>query len=417
MYIKRNIEEKIIEASQQFASITIYGSRQVGKLTLIKKIFPEIEYVTLDDIEIRSYAISNPKEFLKYYGKPLIIDEIQKAPKLLEYIKIEIDEMKKNCLKNNEKIKLLYILSGSNQFELQEAITESLAGRTCVFNLASLSYNEIKQRTSHSSFNPNITILREKGKNLNNEYRSRKEIFEDIMIGGMPDYVVNKVNRDMFFKSYITTYIEKDVRKVVSADKETTFVNFMKYVALRTGCQLDCVEISRSIGIDARTVKSWIAILETSGIIKLLQPYTKNVSDRVVKTPKLYFMDTGLCAYLCGMPSAEILEKSAFSGAFYETYVVSEIIKSYYNNYKDISNLYYYRDRDQYEVDLIIEDYDSIYPIEIKKGINPVSSNKNFKVLEKYKKTINIGLVIDSSNKVFPINDKVYYCPIDIIGL
>lgn len=417
MYIKRDIEEKIIEASQQFASITVYGSRQVGKSTLIEKIFPKIEYVTLDDIEVRSYAISNPKEFLKYYGKPLIIDEIQKAPKLLEYIKIEIDEMKKNCLKNNEKTKLLYILSGSNQFELQEAITESLAGRTCVFNLASLSYNEIKQRTSHSSFNPDIAVLREKERNLNNEYRSRKKIFEDIMIGGMPDYVVNKVNRDMFFKSYITTYIEKDVRKVISADKETIFVNFMKYVALRTGCQLDCVEISRSIGIDARTVKSWIAILETSGIIKLLQPYTKNVSDRIVKTPKLYFMDTGLCAYLCGMPSAEILEKSAFAGAFYETYVVSEIIKSYYNNYKDTSNLYYYRDRDQYEVDLIIEDYDSIYPIEIKKGINPVSSNKNFKVLEKYKKTINIGLVIDSSNKVFPINDKVYYCPIDIIGL
>lgn len=417
MYIKRDIEEKIIEASQQFASITVYGSRQVGKLTLIRKIFPKIEYVTLDDIEVRSYAISNPKEFLKYYGKPLIIDEIQKAPKLLEYIKIEIDEMKKNCLKNNEKTKLLYILSGSNQFELQEAITESLAGRTCVFNLASLLYNEIKQRTSHSSFNPDIAILREKERNLNNEYRSRKRIFEDIMIGGMPDYVVNKVNRDMFFKSYITTYIEKDVRKVISADKETTFVNFMKYVALRTGCQLDCVEISRSIGIDARTVKSWITILETSGIIKLLQPYTKNVSDRIVKTPKLYFMDTGLCAYLCGMPSAEILEKSAFAGAFYETYVVSEIIKSYYNNFKDTSNLYYYRDRDQYEVDLIIEDYDSIYPIEIKKGINPVSNNKNFKVLEKYKKNINIGLVIDSSNKVFPINDKVYYCPIDIIGL
>ena len=417
MYIKRDIEEKIIEASQQFASITVYGSRQVGKLTLIRKIFPEIEYVTLDDIEVRSYAISNPKEFLKYYGKPLIIDEIQKAPKLLEYIKIEIDEMKKNCLKNNEKTKLLYILSGSNQFELQEAITESLAGRTCVFNLASLSYNEIKQRTPHSSFNPDIAILRGKERNLNNEYRSRKKIFEDIMIGGMPDYVVNKVNRDMFFKSYITTYIEKDVRKVISADKETTFVNFMKYVALRTGCQLDCVEISRSIGIDARTVKSWIAILETSGIIKLLQPYTKNVSNRVIKTPKLYFMDTGLCAYLCGMPSAEVLEKSAFAGAFYETYVVSEIIKSYYNNYKDTSNLYYYRDRDQYEVDLIIEDYGSIYPIEIKKGINPVSNNKNFKVLEKYKKNINIGLVIDSSNKVFPINDKVYYCPIDIIGL
>ena len=194
-------------------------------------------------------------------------------------------------------------------------------------------------------------------------------------------------------------------------------MNFMKYIALRTSCQLDYSEISKSIGIDVRTTKSWISILETSGIIKLLQPYAKNMSDRIIKTPKLYFMDTGLCAYLCGMPSADILEKSTFAGAFYETYVISEIIKSYYNNYKDTSNIYYYRDKDQYEVDLIIEEFDSIYPIEIKKGINPVSSNKKFKVLEKYKKKVNIGLVIDSSNKVFPINDEVYYCPIDIIGL
>ena len=417
MYLKRNIEEKLIEASHQFASITIYGSRQVGKSTLIKKIFSKMEYVTLDDIEIRDYALKDPKGFLKYYGKPLIIDEIQKAPKLLEYIKIEIDEMKKACLKNNEKNKLLYVLSGSNQFELQDAITESLAGRTCIFNLASLSYNEIKKRIDHSSFNPEINILREKEKKLNNKYRSRKEIFLDIMIGGMPEYVVNKPNRDMFFKSYITTYIEKDVRKIIAADKETTFMNFMKYIALRTSCQLDYSEISKSIGIDARTTKSWISILETSGIIKLLQPYAKNMSDRIIKTPKLYFMDTGLCAYLCGMPSADILEKSTFAGAFYETYVISEIIKSYYSNYKDTSNIYYYRDKDQYEVDLIIEEFDSIYPIEIKKGINPISSNKKFKVLEKYKKKINIGLVIDSSNKVFPINDEVYYCPIDIIGL
>lgn len=401
------------ESSKQFASITIYGSRQIGKATLIKNIFSNIKYVTLDDIGIRDYAINDPKGFLKYYNKPLIIDEIQKAPKLLDYIKIEIDEMKKMCLKNNEKIKMLYIFSGSNQFELQDSITESLAGRTCVFNLSSLSYNEIKERKEHSFFNPKIDILQAKEKLLNNEFRSRKEIFEDIMIGGMPEYVVNRPNRDMFFKSYITTYIEKDVRKIIAADKETTFMNFMQYVALRTGCQIDYSEISISVGIDSRTAKAWISVLETSGIVKLIHPYAKNLSDRVIKTPKLYFLDTGLCAYLCGMLSAEILEKSSFAGAFYETYVVSEIIKSFYNDYKDISNIYYYRDRDQYEVDLIIEEYDSIYPIEIKKGINRVSYNKKFTFLNKYNKTINKGLVIDLSE----INSEVFYCPIDIIGL
>lgn len=415
MYLKRDIEEKIIEASRNFASITIYGPRQVGKSTLIKNIFPDIKYITLDDIEIKDYALRDPKGFLKYYGKPLLIDEIQKAPKLLEYIKKEIDEMKIENLKKNEKIKLIYILSGSNQFELQDAITESLAGRTCIFNLASLSYNELKERKHHEPFNPEISVLKDKEKNIIN-FRTRKDIFEDIMIGGMPEYVINKLNRDMFFKSYITTYIEKDVRKVISSAKETTFMNFMKYVALRTACQLDYTEISRSVGIDTRTIKEWISVLETSGIIKLIYPYAKNLSDRVIKTPKLYFMDTGLATYLCGMPTADILEKSTFAGAFYETYVISEIIKSFYNNYKDTSVIYYYRDKDQHEVDLIIEAFDSIYPIEIKKGINPVSHSKKFTVLKKYDKKVNVGLVLYSGDQILPINDEVYYCPIDLIG-
>lgn len=416
MYIKRNIENKIIQASKQFACLTIYGPRQVGKSTLIEKIFPNITYVTLDDIELRDYALKDPKGFIKYYSHPLIIDEIQKAPELLDYIKIEIDEMKRNCLNNNKPIELLYIISGSNQYELQDAIVESLAGRTCVFNLSSLSYNEIKERKFFNCFEPEINVLREKNKLLNN-YRSRKEIFDDILLGGMPEYITLKPDREMFFKSYISTYIEKDVKKIISASKETTFMNFMKYVALRTSCRLDYNEISRSIGIDTRTVKNWISILETSGIIKLIYPFSPNISDRVIKSPKLYFMDTGLCAYLCGMPDSQILEKSAFAGAFYETYVISEIIKSYYNDYQNVNNIYYYRDKDQYEVDLIIESFDSIYPIEIKKGINPVSHSKNFNVLKKYKKKINIGLVIDSSDKVLPINDEVYYCPIDLIGL
>lgn len=417
MYLKRDIENKIIEASKQFACITIYGSRQVGKSTLLTHIFPSIQSVSFDDLQIRDYAQKDPKGFLKYYGTPLIIDEVHKAPGIVEAIKIEIDKMKESSIKNNTAYKLLYILSGSNQFELRETVSESLAGRTCVFNLSSLSYNEIKNRNKKSYFNPDVEILREKEKDLNNTYRSRKIIFEDIFKGGMPEYILQNKDREMFFNSYVSTYIEKDVKKIIAADKEVTFMNFMKYVALRTACQVDYTEISRSVGIDARTVKGWLSILETSGIIKLIQPYLKNVSDRIIKAPKMYFMDTGLCSYLCGIPSADILEKSAFAGAFYETYVISEILKSFYNDYHNVNSIYYYRDKDQREVDLIIESFDSIYPIEIKKGVNPVGRNKNFNFLMKYNKIINIGLVIDSSDKVFPINDDVYYCPVDLIGL
>lgn len=415
-YFKRDIEDQIKKASQQFACITVYGARQVGKSTLLQHLFPEITFVTLDDDEIKDYALTDPKGFLKYYSHPLIIDEIQKAPKLLDYIKIEIDNKKLEWLNEDKGQQLLYILSGSNKFELQEAVSDSLAGRTCIFQLSSLSYNEISQRNSHHAFNPEVDFLRKQSPMVD-KFRSRKEIFEYIFRGGMPEYVLNKLDRNMFFKSYISTYIEKDVRKVIQTNKETTFRNFMKYVALRTGQTIDYNEISRSVGIDARTVKDWLSILETSGVIWLIHPYSPNQSNRIIKASKLYFMDTGLCAYLCGLPSADILEKSTFAGAFYETYAISEIIKSYQNDYKNTDDIYYYRDRDQYEVDLIIDSFNSIYPIEIKKGIATISRRKNFSCLNKYNKKINIGLVIDSSDKVFPINDNVYICPLDIIGL
>ena len=234
----------------------------------------------------------------------------------------------------------------------------------------------------------------------------------------MPEYVLNNIDRERYYNSYVTTYIEKDVKKVISASKETIFLNFMEYIALRTANQIDYTDISRNIGIDSRTVKEWISILETSGIIKLLQPYMSNISDRIIKKPKIYFLDTGLCSYLARIPTAEILEKSAFAGAFYETYVVSEIIKSYYNSSKDYKReIYYYRDKDQKEVDLIIETFEGIYPIEIKKGINRVSPKKSFSFLQKYNKKILNGLIIDSCEKIVPLNNEIYYCPISMIGL
>ncbi|MDO5330061.1 MAG: ATP-binding protein [Bacillota bacterium] len=415
-YITRDIENKLKEAAKQFASITIYGPRQVGKSTVVKRLFHDVPSISMDNLELRNYALKDPSGFVRSLETPILIDEIQKAPELLEGIKEIIDKKKLEWLEQGEDVKLLYILSGSNQFELQEAISESLAGRTCVFNLSSLSYNEIVRRGSSAPFSPSIEVLQRKAANLG-ETRSRREIFSSIFLGGMPEYIDRSPDRDMFFSSYISTYLEKDVRKLVEADKITVFLDFMKYVALRSACQINFSEIARSIGIDARTVKSWLSILETSGIIKQITPYYKNLSDRITKANKLYFMDTGLCAYLCGIPSSEILERSAFAGAFYETYVVSEIIKSFYNGYKSADCIYYYRDKDQKEVDLVIEEFDSVYPIEIKKGVGSVSSKKNFSFLNKYGKKVNVGLVIDSSERLMRLNDEAYICPIDTIGL
>ena len=418
MYINRALEKQIIKASSEFACITIYGARQTGKSTMVRYLFSDtFNYVTLDDLSIRDYALRDPKGFLDFYKSPLVIDEIQKAPSILSYIKIIIDNYKEQCLIENKPVKLLYILTGSNQFELQEAISESLAGRTAIFNMTSLSFSEKYKYLEQSYFDPHINVLLKKEKYAH-KFLSRKEIFEDIFNGGMPEFVLNNINRDRYYNSYVTTYIEKDVKKVISASKETVFLNFMEYIALRTANQIDYADISRSVGIDSRTVKEWISILETSGIIKLLQPYMSNISDRIIKKPKIYFLDTGLCSYLARIPTAEILEKSAFAGAFYETYVVSEIIKSYYNSSKDYKReIYYYRDKDQKEVDLIIETFEGIYPIEIKKGINRVSPKKSFRFLQKYNKKILNGLIIDSCEKIKPLNNEIYYCPISMIGL
>lgn len=255
MYINRALEKQIISASKEFACITIYGARQTGKLTMVKHLFTDtFNYVTFDDLSIRDYAIRDPKGFLDFYKFPLVIDEIQKAPSVLSYIKIVIDNYKEECLKNNKSIKLLYILTGLNQFELQEAITESLAGRTAIFNMISLSFAEKYGYQEQSYFDPNIETLLIKEKKIH-KHRSRKEIFEDIFNGGMPEFVLNNIDRERYYNSYVTTYIERDVKKVISASKETTFLNFMEYIALRTANQIDYTDISKNIGIDSRTVK------------------------------------------------------------------------------------------------------------------------------------------------------------------
>ena len=232
----------------------------------------------------------------------------------------------------------------------------------------------------------------------------------------MPDIVTGIADRDKYYESYISTYIEKDIRELIGVGKEIRFLNFLSIIALRTAQELRYDTLANAVGIDVRTCKNWIYILQASGLIYLLEPYMSSLSNRIIKAPKLYFTDTGLCSYLCRWQDALMLENCAMSGAFFETYVVSEILKNLYAyNISPKNCLYYYRDIDQKEVDLIFIKNDELYPIEIKKGINPTKANKNFNVLKKYNKTIKPGLIIDNCDSIRPINKDAYYLPVSLL--
>ena len=418
MYVTRNSEPIIREVSKSFPCIVLYGPRQVGKSTTIDHIFgDDFRKVTLDDLEDRNLAIQNPKLFLETYGWPLIIDEIQKAPALLDEIKKVIDAQRLVWVKNNEERQLMYILTGSNRFELQQGISDSLAGRCGVIDMASFSQSET-YGAEGKLFDPEISRLLKREKELTGKYRTRQQVFRDIFRGGMPDIVTGVSNREVYFKSYVSTYIEKDVRKLISAGSELQFRNFLSIIALRTAQELHYDTIANSIGIDVRTCKKWLSILETSGLIYLLQPYMANISNRIIKAPKLYFMDTGLCAWLCRWPDAAMLEQCAMSGYFFETFVVSELIKNFYVHNKDPKeSLFYYRDIDQKEIDLIYVQQNGIYPIEIKTGSTPKKPTKNYSVLKKYKLEIRNGLVIDTCDKIRPVNEDAWYYPVCILGM
>ena len=378
MYIKRVMEKTIKKMVNEFPVIVISGARQVGKSTMLQMIKEDnMNYVTLDDLDARNLALSDPKYFLEQYSHPLLIDEIQYAPNLLPYIKMIVDDEKFKALKNNTEVKSLFWLTGSQQFKVMKDVSESLAGRVGVLNLYSLSNSEIKGY-ERLLFTPKLDELK---KNENIVHCDSKEIFERIYNGGMPSIATGAIERSNYFSSYINTYIERDVKQLLNVGKTIEFYNFMQYIAVRTAQELNYSTIAKEIGVDSKTIKNWISILESSGIIYLLQPFSSNLSNRIIKAPKLYFMDTGLCSYLAKYPNPETLEIGALSGAIFETFVVSEIIKNITSHGLDPKmNLYYYRDKDQKEVDLLYIEGDTIYPIEIKKGISPNNPDKNFAV-------------------------------------
>lgn len=418
-YIHRTIEAKLDEMYGNFPAILVTGSRQSGKSTVLQYITnkknQKINEVSLDDITERMMAIEDPEAFLRVHGVPLIIDEFQYAPNLLSYIKIKIDDARKNeMFGDGKEVGTLYYLTGSQIFETMENITESLAGRVGIVDLYPLSTREIC-KLNEEIFIPDINIIRKK-QPLKYEYMDN--VFDRIFKGSYPElYKNNKISLEAFFSSYLRTYIERDVRKIINIQDEAKFVKFISSLAARTGQEFNASDIAKDVGVDSETVNKWTGILSNTYIIFLLHPHMNNNVGRIIKRPKIYFMDTGLACYLTGYVSSETLQKSAYSGQIFETYIVSEIVKSYTNNQRDPrKHLYYYRDNNGKEIDLLIIHEDNIYPVEIKKGANPgKEAIKNFNIVEKFEMNSPNGIVICLSKDIHALDEKNYMLPIEYI--
>ena len=411
MYIPRHMEEQILQASRHYPVVMVCGQRQVGKSTMLHHLKEDSRrYVTMDDGNARRLASSDPALFFETYGYPLLIDEFQQVPTLLLELKKIVDEKALSGEDNSG----MFWLTGSQKFQMMQNISESLAGRVAVYDLAGLSAAEIEGRPA-ALFHPDLSTLRERIKTA--KQKDIHDIYEDIFRGGMPRLRATDTERDRYYMDYINTYIERDVKDLAQVGKLTEFYSFLVYMAARTGQELKYSEIAGDIGVSAPTAKAWVSILERSGIIFILRPYASNVTSRLVKTPKVYFMDTGLAAYLCRWPDAATLESGPMDGAFLETYAVTEIVKSYYNAGKPV-DLYYYRDIDGKEIDLLVVEGNRIFPMEIKKAKEPSHADKNFRALEKLKKNgteIQPGLILCMSDDLIPYNRDVWFCPIRVL--
>ncbi len=405
MYIKRTMEPTIRRASNSFPVIMVTGPRQIGKTTLLQRCAePNRHYVTLDDLNQRSLAKSDPELFFKRNPPPILIDEVQYAPELFSSIKIICDREHKNGL---------FWLTGSQKFHLMQNISESLAGRVAILDLLGLSQSEIFDYAQDSKpLLPTLEWLTQARKNAKKDF-GLMEVYKRIWTGSFPQIVLQpETDRDLFYASYVQTYIQRDVREITNITNETGFYNFLRAVAARTGQLLNYADLARDADINHRTVKDWLNILETSGIIYLLRPYHTNVVNRLIKTPKLYFLDTGLCSYLTRWQSIESLEAGAMSGHILETYVFTEILKSYWHNGKE-AYFNFYRDKDDREIDLIIDQNNTLYPIEVKKTANPAdNAPSNFKYLAGLKQNIGHGMVICLTEKDIPLSRDVDAMPV-----
>lgn len=404
-YITRNLESVVIQATKEYPVVLVTGPRQVGKTTMLQKLMEETNrgYVTLDDLNERNIAKTDPELFLQLHKSPVLIDEVQYAPELFTYIKMNVD-------KNHEPG--AFWLTGSQVFKLMRGVQESLAGRVAVLSLTSLSQAEIFGGEMEPFTIEMEALAARKGR----KEVDTRGIFERIYKGSMPAIVSGaNSNGQIFYSSYLSTYIERDVRELSDAIDSLKFFRFITAVAARCGQMLNVAEIARDADINQTQAKNWLGILETLGIIFYLHPYSNNLLKRLVKTPKLYFYDTGLVCYLTKWSSAETLESGAINGAILENYVVAEIMKTYLNCGRE-PYLYYYRDKDAKEIDIILEHDGVLNPIEIKKTSNPGTELiKVFELLDKSSTPRSKGAVICMKPGLSAIDRDNYIVPVWMI--
>lgn len=405
-YISRNLEKVVTEVTKEYPVVLVTGPRQVGKTTMLQKLMEGTSrsYVSLDDLNERSIAKNDPELFLQLHKPPVLIDEVQYAPELFTYIKIYVD-------KNHNPGD--FWLTGSQVFKLMRGVQESLAGRVAVLSLTSLSQAEICNGKMEP-FTVDIEALSERAKER--KPADAREIYDRIFKGSMPAIVSGKnSNSQIFYSSYLTTYIERDVKELCDAIDSLKFLNFITAAAARCSKMLNIADIARDADISQKQAKDWLGILETLGIIFYLHPYSNNLLKRLVKTPKLYFYDTGLVCYLTKWSSAETLESGAMNGAVLENYVVAEIMKTYLNSGKE-PFMYYYRDKDAKEIDIVLEHDGVLNPLEIKKSSNPGTELvKVFDLLDKSSTPRSKGAVLCMKPELSAIDRDNYIIPIWMI--
>jgi predicted AAA+ superfamily ATPase len=408
MYQPREIEGFIGRASGLFPVLLVTGARQVGKTTLLRRLSgPERGYVTLDDPLALGLAREDPALFMQRFPPPVLIDEIQYAPGLLPYIKMAVDD---------RRMPGGFWLTGSQQFHLMRGVSESLAGRVAVVRLAGLSRREAAGLVSSSGeANPPFLPLPEE---IDRRLRSGgalplPDLFRGIWRGSLPAMALDPdMDHEVFYGSYVQTYLQRDVRDLARVGDEAAFVRFLRAAAARTGQMLNLAELARDTDVAPNTAKAWLSILLASGLVHLLEPYHANLTKRLVKTPKLYFLDTGLAAYLAGWRSPETLESGAMSGAVLETWILGELLKGYWSHGRE-APFFYYRDRDRREVDLLIVQDGRIHPLEFKKSASPDRRDvRHFAALESLGMPLGPGGLVCLATQSLPLGQEARSIPV-----
>ncbi len=406
-YINRTIEKKVLEISKEYACLLLTGPRQVGKTTMLEYLMEGSNRtkVTLDNTEERKLAVSDPELFLELHPAPVLIDEVQYAPELFSYIKIKVD---------NGAAPGSYWLTGSQSFRLMELAQESLAGRTAILHMSALSQSELYGDGTTVPFTVSLSAIQERTNHLSPA--TAIDMYHRIWNGALPGHRSGKyTDRDVFYSSYIQTYIDRDVSDMIPGVDKLLYSDFIRAAACRAGQMLNIHDIAQDVGVSDDTAKRWMAVLEKSEVVFYLRPYSNNLLKRTVKTPKMYFFDTGLVAYLTKYSSPEILMNGAINGSILENYTVAEIVKTYHNDAKEC-NFHYYRDKDSHEIDLVIESDGELHPLEIKKSSNPGSELASaFKLLDKGSVPRGTGAVLCLRETLTAIDRKTYVIPVWMI--